>query len=283
MNAFQSSRPHAKVVENKFYNVLGLQVFRYLKYKIKRLTYLKIAKNKYVRQLRKNGIVGFTYENKESFSSLEHEFHLIKYGLENNNFPNIDNSLFQITNFANTDHTNYAKRMAITYENLMYIPEFRHIKALFQDKNIRALISWCAGKENYNINADQVIWFDLIYETKPSLVSDLHVDTIHDTFKIWFFPEGIDEHNISTIFHLYSHKFNLFRLIFEYYKSCTMKEGEDRSWRLNPRIANIIYPYRIKTKYPPMSFCIANTHGFHCREQTRLPKSRFQVHLSLNS
>ncbi len=44
---------------------------------------------------------------------------------------------------------------------------------------------------NISLNTNQVIWFDKITYGINSDVSNWYTDTFFDTYKYWFFPEGI--------------------------------------------------------------------------------------------
>ena len=127
------------------------------------------------------------------------------------------------------------------------------------------------------------IWVDKI-SGKPGDCSqtELHSDTFHDAFKVWFFPNGVKEEDMPMKYCIGSQRFSFRRLMFEWMRSMMARNGDELSWRVkNAPIMRPLVQNEIGCVCAPNTVVIANVHGFHCRSAATQECNRWQLHFSV--
>jgi len=135
----------------------------------------------------------------------------------------------------------------------------------------------------FKISLNQKIWLDKIYNTKDACSqNDIHCDTFHAAFKVWYFPFGVTKDQSPLCIYKNTHQFSFKRFFLEYICSISATEDSEHSWRLPKKgFFSSLAGDKVYFTCEPNTFVVANTMAFHHRSISLQDSIRYQVHLSL--
>ena len=251
---------------NSHLNLLGYQVFRYIFAKILSFIKRRRTSDLDVISLRKNGyLIKNDFLEADQFKDLQNCF-----------TDKVFSQLGSDNSFEDNDTVVIRKSIQMT--ELEGSTQIEHgIKSIF-DFTTKVL----RLPDNYR--REITLWFDKIIAKKGrSSQNEIHTDTYHNAYKVWYFPLGVKSDQTPLVYYSRSHKISFRRALFEYQKSLSANPGDELSWRLNSSQINFFATQECMTKIicKPNTLLIVNVHGFHHRDISDTETQRAQFHFSI--
>ena len=240
-------------------NVLGLQSLRYLLAKFIRFVNFIINRKDY--NFLPNSFFHDGYLIKENFLDIEY-------------FNNIKKEFEYLINNKSTDvwkneenNFNTSIKM-LTYDfqiNNEEKKEYPNLIKLFDNEVINSYFRSAENKKKILLymRVERIITLD---EKQVDYNGNWHVDTFHDTHKAFFYLTDVSVEHGPYNFVKGSHKFSLYRTLWEYKNSVKFSLGKslihfilNSKESKNSELKKIDFPSKKNT------FFMSNTHGFHRR------------------
>ena len=272
---------HQKCLDSVLLNILGFQSFRYTLGKT--LYWLKYnffnKKKENVDENLLSEVYQKGYAQKENFLE-DDEFHKIK--------KEFDIAIFESNSAVEKDSYDDNKKLHEAIEHRTFIVDETckdKYPALYKLKNnsyIKNLFSSLELKKNVDIFCR----LERIYVINNKIHDnnrDFHYDTFHNTFKAWLFLDDVKEDNGPYHQIPYSHKFQIKRFFFEWWRSIlyALKISSVSSFRVEqgdkPKLREFYYDKSIKAIVPKNTLVCANPHGLHRRGDAKNDSVRVSV------
>lgn len=147
----------------------------------------------------------------------------------------------------------------------------------FKDEKIYNFLK----KLSFNNKINKINWIESkVLHIKNDPQYTMHVDSFHNTFKVWMYPGNMKKKNGLLKFIPNSHLLSIAKLKWLYKISCSNKGIKEPSFRLEQKY----YKFFKKSKVAlPLNnektVVIANTFMFHCRDKSDFGTERISYRL----
>ena len=248
-----------KIINVKVFNILGLQVFRYILAKIA----FFFSK--------------FFFQHNEFAKSYENKgFHLIENFLSEKNFSRVKKEFSKIFDIEKKARNTYKdslnlKNSSIDYylyefdDNTINKKNYPNLYHILKNKNINDFFRSAEKKKTITLfmRLERVITKD---EFKIDDNAHWHVDTYHNTHKAWIYLTDVKKENGPYNYIVGSNKFSYERLFWEYFNSINAVFYKNYlSFFFSEKISKKLEKKKIELISGKNSFIITNTHGYHRR------------------
>ena len=257
-----------KNINVKIFNILGLQIFRYLLAKIV-FFFSKIF-----------------FQDSKLLKSYENEgFHLIENFLLEKDFSRVKeefSKIFDIEKKARNTYKDFLdqKNSSIDYylyefeDNMFNKNTYPGLYQVLKDKKINDFFRSAEKKKKITLfmRLERVITKD---ELKNDDNAHWHVDTYHNTHKAWIYLTDVKKENGPYNYVVGSNKFSLERLFWEYSNSIkTIFYKNYLSFFIPEKNFKKLEKKKIEIISRKNSFMITNTHGYHRRGDAKANQVR---------
>ena len=252
----------AKVLDNVFLNLFGIQIFRIIIGRmiliIKRI-FLNIETDEDVKQLIKDGIL------------------IIPEFLSDDDFKRVRYEYYQNLESENFEHNYQPSRGGVGKLTLSgnSISSFTQ-STLLDNAKIISLFKWGQGK---TILFNKCTFEKSIYDPKVDAQQKFHRDNFYSTHKAFFYIEDVDVTDSPLCYVKGSNKITFLRILHEYinglsrYKNKTLRSVESGNTIIN-WIQQRIKSNEFSAVGEKNTLVIADTFGYHRRGDLSLKSSR---------
>lgn len=260
-----------QLTENKFLNLIGIQVMRYILAKIfYNLKLLIVSKNK---------LDNFSDISKKGFVVIENFLDKEEFKKVCSDYEKAINDNDLVIDYKDYGPGVNAKHFYLSDEISKKYP---HLFAFYKNLKLQKLFKSWELKENI-----QMIFKIEHLESKTGdgkdKVKAFHYDTFYNTFKAWYYPKKVDIQDGPLVFAEGTHKISMKRLIAEWKNSISYAFSKDKkNWfGYGSEINKNSHYDKISTKFTVKenTLVFANTHGLHRRGDSIPGTTRDSIHI----
>ena len=151
----------------------------------------------------------------------------------------------------------------------------------YKDFNNKKIFNFLK-KISFGTKIDKINWIESkVIHIKNDPQYAMHLDSFHNTFKVWMYPGNMKKKNGLLKFIPGSHLLNIEKLKWLYKISCSKKGIKEPSFRLEKKYFKFFNKSKVALPLnKEKTVVLANTFMFHCRDKSHPNNERVSYRLS---
>ena len=156
--------------------------------------------------------------------------------------------------------------------------EFPHLVQWRHNQQVLALATGAERRACTDSGAPLIEHLTFGDYSAPDTQTELHIDTFHNTHRVWLYLDDVTEDNAPFVYVPGSHHLDRVRLREEYLES-TRRNGKSRRIH-DDELRSRGLETRMVVTCPRNTLVVANTCGYHCRSVGRPGATRRALHMT---